>query len=92
MNYEIEYSSGNRGDSKLQSYSTDDPIACENFLVDLLERGQKIRKISHGGDALSQDGFDRMIKAAAGILAKNHVCKSLGVDSLEAHYRFGVPA
>jgi hypothetical protein len=33
-----------------------------------------------------------MIKTAAGMLASRHLCASLGIDSVEAHDRFGTPA
>lgn len=91
MNYEIEYSSGRR-DEQIRRHISDDPITCENFLVELLEKGRKIHAIYHGGKPVSQGMFDRMVKSAAGMLAQNHVCKSIGCDSVEAHYRFGVPA
>ena len=67
-------------------------MACEEFLVELLGRGFKIRAIHHEGVDLPKREFDRMIKNAAGILASQHVCASLGIDSDEAHTRFGTPA
>jgi hypothetical protein len=36
--------------------------------------------------------FDRLVKTAAGIMAANCICRSLGIDRAEAHHRFGVPA
>ena len=33
-----------------------------------------------------------MVKTAAGLLATKHICRSLGIDSAEAHHRFGSPA
>jgi hypothetical protein len=42
--------------------------------------------------ALPKVDSDRMIKTAAGILASKHICRSLGIDTAEAHHRFGSPA
>ena len=92
MSYEVEYSRGERSDARIQTHATDDPVACEKFLCDLLENGAKIHNISRDGRALGKGAFDGMIKSAAGMLAQEHVCKSLDCDSVEAHYRFGVPA
>ena len=92
MSYEVEYSSGNRGDAAIQRHKTDDPVACEMFLSDLLEKGKKIHDVLRDGKPLGQHAFDGMIKSAAGMMTQEHVCKSLDVDSVEAHYRFGVPA
>jgi hypothetical protein len=92
MNYDIEYSTGRRGEISREHFETDDPIACENFLVNLLEKKSKIHRICHNGTELSPQAFDRMIKSAAGMMAQEHVCESLGCDSVDAHYRFGVPA
>jgi hypothetical protein len=30
-----------------------------------------------------------MIKTAVGMLATKHICRSLGIDTAEAHHRFG---
>lgn len=90
--YNIEYAIPFHRDEQVQHRTTDDPVACEEFLTELLERGIKIKGVTHQGVALSQVEFDRMIKTAAGMLATRHICHSLGVDSVEAHHRFGTPA
>jgi hypothetical protein len=51
-----------------------------------------IKSVSHEGVALPRIEFDNMIKSAVGMLATRHICRSLGVDSVEAHHRFGFPA
>lgn len=90
--YKIEYAIPFKRQDQPHDYLTNDPVACEEFLTELLERGYKIRGILHEGVALPKVDFDRLIKTAAGVLATNHICKSLGVDRVEAHHRFGSPA
>ena len=94
--YNIEYAIPLQGrdhsHEQTQHHLTDDPVICEAFLSELLERGIKIKSVSHEGVALPGNEFDRMIKTAAGMLATRHISRSLGVDSVEAHHRFGSPA
>ena len=94
--YNIEYAIPLQGrdhpHEQTQHHLTDDPVICEAFLSELLERGIKIKSVSHEGVALPKNEFDMMIKTAAGMLATRHICRSLGVDSVEAHHRFGSPA
>jgi len=90
--YKVEYTIPfNRHDHPHQ-HLTDDPVAFEEFLTELLERGFKIQAIYHDGAAFSKAEFDKLVKTAAGILATNHICASLGIDRVEAHHRFGFPA
>ncbi len=94
--YNIEYAIPLQGRAhpheQTQHQLTNDPVICEAFLSELLERGITIKSVSHEGVALPQNEFDRMIKTAAGMLATRHICRSLGVDSVEANHRFGSPA
>lgn len=90
--YKIEYAIAFHGHEQTHYYVTDDPVACEQFLTELLERGFKIRAILHQGATVPKADFDKLIKTAAGILATNHICKSLDIDKAEAHHRFGMPA
>ena len=90
--YKIEYAIPYRRHDQPHQHLTDDPVACEEFLTELLEGGFKIKAVLHEGVALPKVVFDKLIKTAAGILATNYICKSLGIDSAEAHHRFGVPA
>ncbi len=90
--YKIEYAIPfTRQDQALQ-HLTDDPVACEEFLTELLERGFKIKAVLHQGVALPKAEFDKLIKTAAGMLATNHICRSLSIDRVEANHRFGSPA
>lgn len=94
--YNIEYAIPLHGrehrHEQTQHHLTDDPVTCEEFLSELLERGITIKTVSHEGVALPKIEFDKMIKTAAGMLATRHICRSLGLDSVEAHHRFGSPA
>ena len=90
--YNIEYAIPFRTNVGSHHYLTDDPVACEAFLADLLEHGFKIVSLHHEGAELPKVESDRMIQVAAGILASRHLCRSLGIDSLTAHERFGTPA
>jgi len=73
-------------------FGTDDPVACEEFLVELLERGFRLVGLKHEGMDLPGPEFDRMVKAAAGMLAARHICKALDIDADEEKYRFGMAA
>jgi len=88
--YKIEYAIPFHRHEQPHHFLTDDPVACEEFLAELLERGYKIKEVLHQAVALPKAEFDKLVKTAAGILAGNHICKSLGIDRAEAHHRFGV--
>jgi hypothetical protein len=90
--YKIEYGIKFHGHIQNHHYLTNDPVACEQFLSELLERGFQIVGVYHEGVELPKNESDRMIKTAAGILETRHLCASLGIDTVEAHHRFGSPA
>jgi hypothetical protein len=90
--YTVEYTAKFRRHVQPNHYSTDDPIACEEFVEELLERGFAIRAIKHEGVDLSKVDFDRIVKTAAGMLASKHVCTSLGIKAEEEKFRFGFTA
>ena len=90
--YNIEYGIPFSRHVLTQNHLTDDPVACEEFLTDLLERKFKIISIHHQGVEMPKAESDRMLKTAAGMLAARHLCASLGIRTLEAHDRFGTPA
>jgi hypothetical protein len=90
--YTIEYGVQFRRHTLTNHYSTDDPVACEEFLVELLERGFQIRDIKHEGVPLPKVDFDKMLKTAAGMLASKHLCASLGLKPEEERFRFGFAA
>ena len=90
--YTVEYTTQFRRHAQPNHYSTDDPVACEEFVEELLERGFAIRAIKHEGLDLPKPGFDRVVKTAAGMLASKHLCASLGIKPEEEKFRFGFTA
>lgn len=90
--YSIEYTAQFGRQSQTYHYSGDDPVACEEFLAELLERGFKIKAIRREGLELLAVDFDKMIKIAAGMLAAKSICTSLGITTEEEHHRFGFTA
>ena len=90
--YKIEYSVEFKRHTHAEHYLTNDPVAAEEFLCELLERGFKIGNIYHEGVMLPQHEADKMLKTASEVLVRKHLCQSLGIDSVEAKHRFGVPA
>jgi hypothetical protein len=87
--YSIEYVANFRKQVPPNRYTSDDPVACEEFIEELLERGYPIRAIKHEGLDLPKAEFDRLIKNAAGMLASRHICASLGIKAEEEKFRFG---
>ena len=90
--YTVEYTTQFRNHAHTNHYTTDDPVACEEFVEELLERGYAIRAIKHEGLDLPKKEFDRVVKTAAGMLAAKHICASLGIKSEEERFRFGFAA
>ena len=90
--YTVEYSTQFRKHAQTSHYSTDDPVACEEFVEELLERGFPIRTIRHEGIELPKHEFDRMVKNAAAMMASKHVCACLGIKPEEERFRFGFAA
>lgn len=90
--YNIEYAIHFKRHPEVYHYRSDDPVACEEFLEELLERGYRITAIRHDGMDVSKSDFDKMIKTAAGMLAAKSICSSLGISHEEEHYRFGFAA
>jgi hypothetical protein len=90
--YSIEYTAQFGRALQTHYYTSDDPVACEEFLAELLERGFRIKTIRHEGLDLPRADFDRMIKRAGATLAAKHICASLGITTEEEHYRFGFAA
>lgn len=73
-------------------YFTDDPVACEEFVENLLEHGMGIHTIRHDGGELPKNEFDRIVKVAASAVASKLICTSLNIKPEEEHYRFGFAA
>ena len=87
--YNIEYTVQFKRSPEVYHYRSDDPVACEEFLAELLEHGCRIKAIRHEGLDLPKPDFDKMIKTAAGMLAAKAICAALGISTEEEHYRFG---
>ena len=90
--YTVEYTLQFRRHAHTNHYTTDDPVACQEFVEELLERGSGIRAIKHEGVDLSAHEFDRIVKTAAKMLAAKHRCASLGLKPEEEKFRFGFTA
>lgn len=92
--YHIEYGIefGGHQAAHVRDFQTDDPVACEEFLVALLERQIKIKSIKHEGIPLAQREFDALVRTAATSLAAKHVAASLSLNPEQVHYRFGLAA
>ena len=90
--YSIEYTVTARKRDFTHHMGTDDPVAAEEFIEELLERGYKIRDVRHDGVALPEKDFDKMIKTAAGMMAARRICDSLDIKPEEEHHRFGFGA
>ena len=90
--YTIEYAATLRKHKPLAHYSTDDPVACEEFVEELLDRGFAIQKIKHEGVDLDRAQFDTLVRDAAGQLVSRKICASLGIKSEEERFRFGFAA
>lgn len=90
--YSIEYSVQFGRQSQTYHYAGDDPVACEEFLSELLERGFRIKAIRHEGVDLNRADFDRLLKTAAAMLAAKSLRTALGISTEEEHHRFGFTA
>lgn len=90
--YTVEYATRTQNHTHASHYSTDDPVACEEFVQELLERGVSIKAIKHEGLELPKHEFDRLIKTAAGMMAARHICSSLAIKPEEEKFRFGFSA
>jgi hypothetical protein len=87
--YTIEYTARTRDSGPARHYGTDDPVACEGLIKELLEDGFRIVGIKHEGLDLPRAEFDRLVKTAAAMGAAERICSSLGIKAEEEKYRFG---
>ena len=90
--YTIEYAVNLRKIASPSRFSTDDPIACEEALEELLERSFALKGIKHEGVDLPKSDFDRMVRNAACLMASRKICASLGIRPEEEQFRFGFSA
>jgi hypothetical protein len=90
--YNIEYSIQFKRHSTSYHHFTDDPVACVEFLLELLEHHLQVKAIRHEGVEMPKAESDTMIKKAAGMLASKVICSALNISPEEEHYRFGFTA
>ena len=90
--YTVEYATQFKRHSPTYQYYSDDPVACEEFLTELLERGYQIKAIRHEGVELPKADFDKMVRTGAEMMAAKSICSALGISAEEEHYRFGFSA
>lgn len=90
--YNVEYAIHFKRSPEVYHFRSDDPVACEEFIEELLERGYHLRAIRHDGLDVPKVDFDKMVKTAAGMMAAKSICSSLGISKEEEHYRFGFAA
>ena len=90
--YTVEYGATLRKHAFAQHYSTDDPVACEEFVEELLERGFAVKSIKHEGVDLPKADFDKIVREAANMMASRRICVSLGIKPEEERFRFGFAA
>lgn len=92
--FTVEYSLHFRKHSPPEhhQYFTDDPVACEEFVLELLERGMGLHAIKRDGADLAKPEFDRMVRIAAAEIASKLICRTLNIKADEERYRFGFAA
>ena len=90
--YTVEYALKFRTSAANNHFSTDDPITCEEFLAELLDRGLAIRAVKHEGVDLQPRDFDKLVRDAASLMASRKICASLGIKAEEEQFRFGFAA
>ena len=89
--YSVQFTISFRRHQITHHYRTDDPVALEEFIVELLEEGYWLESILHEGIPLPQHEADKILKTAASLLAAKHLRLSLGIDEAETRHRFGLP-
>lgn len=72
-------------------FTTDDPVAAEALVADLIERRQRIREILHEGVALEGKAFDHLVRLGAQLVASRHLQAAFGISGAEVNARFGLP-
>lgn len=92
--YTVEYSMQFRKHHPPEhhQYYTDDPVACEEFIQELLQRGMGLHAIRRDGADLPGPEFDRMVKVAAAEVASRLICTTLHIKPEEERHRFGFTA
>ena len=90
--YHVVYALEFKHHQEEYDFRTDNPVACEEFLAELIEKKVRIVAICHDGVDLPEKQYTQMIRNAAGMVAARHICVSLGEDYEAVHHRFGFAA
>jgi len=88
--FSIDYTP--KHNARVFTHLTDDPIEAEEFLMQLLAVGARIKEIRHDGKALTEHQSDKMVKVAAERVASLMLRESLCLDAVEIKSRFGFAA
>ena len=87
--FAISYTIFPEHNKRLDTHHTDDPVAAETFLMQLLLTGARIHEIRHDGVPVEPHQSDRMIKIAAERIASRLIRASLEMDYVEVRHCFG---
>ena len=90
--FDIEYVIHPQHNQRQDTHRTDDPVEAEDFLMNLLVVGARIKAIKHEGIALEAAQEDRMLRVAAERLASRLLGRSLDLDTVQVKHRFGFAA
>lgn len=90
--FDIEYVIHPQHNQRQDIHRTDDPVEAEDFLMNLLAVGARIKAVKHEGIELGQAQSDRMLRVAAERLASRVLGTSLGLDAAQVKHRFGLAA
>jgi hypothetical protein len=90
--FDIEYVIHPQHNHRVDTHRTDDPVEAEDFLMNLLVVGARIKAIKHEGIELEQSKADRMLRVAAERLASRLLASSLGLDAAQVKHRFSFAA
>ena len=90
--FDIEYVIHPHHNKRVDIHRTDDPVEAEDFLMNLLASGARIKAIKHEGIELAQKQSDQMLHVAAERLATRLLCMALDLDSASVKHRFGFTA
>lgn len=90
--YTVEYATNFRKHAHRAHYSTDDPVTCEEFVEELLDRGYVVEAIKREGVDMERAEFDKMVRNAASQLAARKIRNSLNIKADEERFRFGFAA
>ncbi len=90
--FDIDYVIHPQHNHRQDTHHTNDPVEAEDFLMNLLIVGARIKAIKHEGVELDPPQADRMLRVAAERLASRLLSRSLDLDSVEVKHRFGFAA